>query len=232
VTAEGRAPDFDTLILAGGRASRMGGVDKAGLSVGATPMLVSVAQAATAAGTSRLIIVGPARAGLVHDGVSALAAGRTGWLGWVQEEPPGSGPVAGLRRGLAAATAPWLVLLAADLPFLTAAHISELVATCVRAARAPALRHGVACADTAGEAQWLTSCWRTRSLRSALAAYSDDSLRGVLAALNPAAMRLEVSAGDPPPWLDCDTPDDLATARQAWTARAEDPGGSRNDDPR
>ena len=225
MTAVASAPDFDTLILAGGRASRMGGVDKAGLAVGATPMLVSVAQAAAAADTSRLIIVGPIRAGSVHDGVSTLAAGRPGWLGWVQEEPPGSGPVAGLRRGLAAASAPWLVLLAADLPFLTAAHIRELLAAGVRAARDPELRPGVACADATGQPQWLTSCWQTSSLRSALAAYSGDSLRGVLASLHPAAIRLAVPAGDPPPWLDCDTPDDLATARRAWMSGAEDPGG-------
>jgi len=225
VTAVGSAPDFDTLILAGGRASRMGGVDKAGLAVSATPMLVSVAQAAAAAGASRLIIVGPTRAGAVHDGVATLAAGRTGWLGWVQEEPPGSGPVAGLRRGLASVAAPWLVLLAADLPFLTAAHIRELLGAGLRTARDPELRPGVVCTDPTGLPQWLTSCWQTSSLRAALAAYSGDSLRGVLASLDPAAIRLEVPAGDPPPWLDCDTPDDLATARRAWTERADDPGG-------
>jgi molybdenum cofactor guanylyltransferase len=203
----------------------MGGVDKVGLAVGAAPMLVSVAQAAAAAGTSRLIIVGPTRAGSVHDGVATLAAGRTGWLGWVQEDPPGSGPVAGLRRGLATAAAPWLVLLAADLPFLTAAHIRELLRAGGHAAGDPDLRPGVASTDTTGQPQWLTSCWQTSPLRAALTAYSGDSLRGVLASLNPAAIRLAVPAGDPPPWLDCDTPDDLATARRAWTERAEDPGG-------
>jgi hypothetical protein len=47
----------------------------------------------------------------------------------------------------------------------------------------------------------------------------------VLAPLNPALIRLETRAGGLPPWLDCDTPDDLATARRAWLDRAEDPGG-------
>jgi molybdenum cofactor guanylyltransferase len=200
----------------------MGGVDKAGLALGATPMLVSVARAAAIAGTSRLIVVGPARAGLVHDGLAALAAERIGWLGWVQEEPPGSGPVTGLRRGLAEATAPWLVLLAADLPFLTAAQIRELLVAGRLGARKSV---GVVSTDATGQPQWLTSCWRAGALRTALAANSGDSLRGVLAPLNPATVRLEAAAGDPPPWLDCDTPDDLATARRAWTARAEDPGG-------
>jgi molybdenum cofactor guanylyltransferase len=225
VTVVGQDADFDTVVLAGGRASRMGGADKAGLAVGGAPMLVSVAQAAAAAGTSRLIIVGPARMGSVRDGVVSLAAGRIGWLAWVQEETPGSGPVAGLRRGLAEATAPWLLLVAADLPFLTAAHIRDLLATGRPATRGHGLAVGVASTDASGQPQWLTSCWRTDSLRSALAAYSGDSLRGLLAPLNPPMTRLEATAGVPPPWFDCDTPDDLATARRAWMARTEDPGG-------
>lgn len=225
MTAVRPASDFDTVVLAGGRAARMGGVDKAGLTVGATPMLVSVGRAVAAAGSSRLIVVGPTRTGAVHHGLTALAAGRIGWLTWVQEEPPGSGPVAGLRSGLAEVSAPWLVLLAADLPFLTAGHVRDLLAAGRRAALDPELGAGVAGRDATGQPQWLTSCWRADSLRSALAAYSGDSLRGVLGPLSPATTRLEATAGDPPPWLDCDTPDDLATARRAWTARAEDPGG-------
>jgi molybdenum cofactor guanylyltransferase len=224
VTAVRPGSDFDTLVLAGGRASRMGGADKAGLAVGGPPMLVSIAQAAAAAGTSRLIVVGPARAGSVHDGLASLAAGRVGWLSFVQEEPPGSGPVAGLRCGLAGATAPRLMLLAADLPFLTAVHIRDLLAA-GRAVRDRGLGAGVVSTDATGQPQWLTSCWLTGSLRSALAAYSGYSLRGVLATLNPAMIRLEATAGDPPPWFDCDTPEDLASARHAWTARAKDPGG-------
>lgn len=223
--AVGLASDFDTVVLAGGRASRMGGADKAGLAVGGPPMLVSVAQAAAAAGASRLIVVGPARAGSVYDGLASLAAGRVGWLTWVQEDPPGSGPVAGLRCGLGGVTAPWLVLLAADLPFLTAAHIRDLLAAGRSAAGDSDLGAGVASTDATDRPQWLTSCWRTGSLRSALAAYSGDSLGGVLAPLNPAMIRLEATAGDPPPWFDCDTPDDLASARHAWTARAKYPGG-------
>lgn len=215
MTAVGPARDFDTVILAGGRAFRMGGTDKASLAVGATPMLVSVARAAAAAGTSRLILVGPPRPGPIHEDLAMLAAGRTGWLTWVQEEPPGSGPVAGLRRGLAEATAPWVALLATDLPYLTAAHLAALL-------RARSQTAGVVPADPAGHSQWLTSCWRTSVLKSALAAYGGDSLHGVLRPLNPATIRLEATAGHPPPWLDCDTPDDLATARRA-SDRPQDP---------
>jgi len=154
--------------------------------------------------------------------MTAFAAGRIRWLASVQEDRPGSGPVAGLRRGLAEVTAPWLVVLAGDLPFLTAAHVHDLL----EAARpgAPDL-DGVVSLDATGQPQWLTSCWRTGVLRSALGGYAGHSLGGVLGPLNSGTIQLAASAGAPPPWQDCDTPDDLATARRASTSRADSPGG-------
>jgi molybdopterin-guanine dinucleotide biosynthesis protein A len=220
----GRTPEFDTVVLAGGGSARMGGADKPGLAVGGTPMLISVAQAAAAAGTSRLIIVGPVRVGSVQDALAALARGRIGWLASVQEEPAGSGPVAALRRGLAEAGAARLLLLAADLPFLTAAHVTVLLTADgsrqrdagLSADGKPAGAAGVVAADANGRPQWLVSCWRTAELRSALAGYDGSSLRGLLGPLEPVLIRLAAPAGAPPPWLDCDTPDDLAAARRAW----------------
>lgn len=221
MTAPGTGQDFDTVILTGGSAARMGGADKPALAVGDTPMLVSVAQAATSAGTSRLILVGPARPGAVDDGLVALAHGRSGWLAMVQEEPAGSGPVAGLRRGLAEATARWLVLLAADLPFVTAAHLTamltagRLIAQDRAADPVAGFSNGVVAVDASGHPQWLISCWRAVSLRAALTRYDGGSLRGLFTPLRPALIRLEAT-GILAPWLDCDTPADLAAAQHAW----------------
>jgi molybdopterin-guanine dinucleotide biosynthesis protein A len=223
VTPAGPAPDFDTVVLAGGTAARMGGVDKPGLAVGGTPMLISVAQAAATAGTRRLIIVGPPRPGAVQAALTALAAGRPDWLACVREERPGRGPVAGLRRGLTEVSAPWLVLLAADLPFLTGVHLTALLTTEVSTTTARA--DGVVPADTDGRPQWLASCWRASALRPALAAYDGDSLRGLLAPLSPVLTRLHPAGAAMPAWVDCDTPDDLAEARRAWQANAADSGG-------
>jgi molybdopterin-guanine dinucleotide biosynthesis protein A len=209
----------------------MGGADKPGLAVGGTPMLVSVAQAAAAAGTNRLVIVGPLRPGAVQAGLAALAAGRPRWLMCVREEPPGGGPVAALRRGLAEVSAPWLALLAADLPFLTGAHLAALLAAAADGAAADgaaaaAALAGVVLADAAGRPQWLTSCWRASELRTALAAYDGDSLHALLAPLRPGLTRLGTASGAGPPWLDCDTPDELAAARRAWRVHAGDSGGT------
>jgi molybdopterin-guanine dinucleotide biosynthesis protein A len=221
VTRAHPAPDFDAVILAGGGSARMGGADKPSLMVGGRPLLMSVAQAAAAAGAGRLIVVGPSRPGVVTASLATLAAGRPGSLVWVHEEPAGRGPVAGLRRGLAEVSAPWLAVLAADLPFLTGAHLTALLTADDQEPAA-----GVVLSDAEGRPQWLASCWRTSSLRSALAAYDGDSLHGLLAPLNPALARLGTPGAAMPPWLDCDTPDDLAAARSAWLANAADSGGA------
>jgi molybdenum cofactor guanylyltransferase len=240
-------PEFDTVILAGGRAARLAGADKPGLVVGGAPMLVLVARAAAAAGTRRLIIVGPRRPGAVQQALSAAAAGLPGGLIYVGEEPPGSGPVPALRRGFAEVSAPWLALLAADLPFLTGTHVAAILAACHAApsADSPAASArseagaegaegapsgvsagsaaagdpaGVVLADDQRRPQWLAGAWRAASLRAALADYHGSSLHGLLGPLNPALMDLSARPGMPPPWLDCDTPADLGAARRALAA--------------
>ena len=184
---------FGMIILAGGRASRLGGQDKPGLVVGDRTLIASVARAGTGAGARQVIVVGPERPGL--DGVS-----------FVREEPPGEGPVPALRRGLAEASEPWVAVLAADLPFLRAGHLDTLLS-------AAGGQSGAILVDEAGRPQWLAGCWRTDALRRAAAGYHQDSLRGLLGPLAPALVRLTPTPGEPPPWLDCDTLEDLRQAR-------------------
>jgi molybdenum cofactor guanylyltransferase len=209
-------PEFDAVILAGGRATRMGGADKPALLVGTEPMVVSVARAAVSAGAGRLIVVGPRRDGPVQEALAAVAVGAAGPTGasaglrMVREEPPGGGPVAALRAGLAEVTAPWLVLLAADLPFLRGRQLTELLRLALATRRTGALA-----ADADGKPQWLSGGWQTGVLRAALDSYDGNSLHGLLAPLDPALMRATGDGSGPAPWLDCDTPDELAAARQA-----------------
>jgi len=47
----------------------------------------------------------------------------------------------------------------------------------------------------------------------------NEALRGLLGPLDPVLLPDETAAGEPPPWLDCDTTDDLRRARD-WAARA------------
>ena len=81
------------IILAGGRATRLGGADKPGLVVGGQTLLGAVVAAGTEAGARPIVVVGPARSDIAD-------ARRGSALRVVREEPPGSGPVPALRRGL------------------------------------------------------------------------------------------------------------------------------------
>lgn len=215
-------PEFDAIILAGGRGTRLGGADKPGLVVGAESMAAAVARAAVAAGARRVVLVGPVRPDL------AAIVPPEGLL-LAREEPPGAGPVPALRAGLREARAPWVAVLAADLPFLRASHLRAILdAATVDSGRGRPESTGVRSepgqgallADDTGRAQWLTGCWATAGLRAALGGYDGTSLRGLLGPLDPALVRWRPAAGEPPPWLDCDTPDALAAAR-GWPGYGE-----------
>jgi len=192
---------YEIIVLAGGGARRLGGRDKPGLVVGARTLLETVVGAS--AGAERIIVVGPRRAGLDR-------------VLFVQETPPGAGPLPALRCGLAEVTEPWVALLAADLPFLRAAQIGLVVRAAVENER------GAVLADDARQPQWLAGCWQTSALRAALAGYAGDSLRGVLGPLQPALIRPGLAPGEPPPWLDCDTPGDVDRARKLSRYRGEE----------
>ncbi|NED58818.1 NTP transferase domain-containing protein [Micromonospora aurantiaca] len=104
---------YAAILLAGGAARRMGGVDKPARAIGGRPMLHRVLDAV--ADADQRIVVGSS--GPLPRGV------RT-----AREEPPGGGPVAATAAGLA-----WLdpgtttvAVLAADLPLLTTAAVAEL----------------------------------------------------------------------------------------------------------
>ncbi len=209
------ARTFDAVVLAGGRGTRLGGADKPGLVVGRRTLLGSVVSAVTEAGASRVVVVGPERAAALRPGTGSPGTGSGGGrVSYTREEPPGGGPVAALRCGLAEVSAPDVVLAAADLPFLRPAHVTRLLAA-LAGQGAP----GVVLLDASGRPQWLAGCWPAAVLRAALRAYAGSSLRGVLGPLEPAALPDETAAGEPPPWLDCDTADDLRVARE-WAARA------------
>lgn len=196
---------FDAIVLAGGQARRLGGADKPGLVVGGRTLATAVLLAAAEA--DRVIIVGPPRAEL-------RGLRPPGRLRTVQEDPPGSGPVAALRRGITEVSAPWVAVLAADLPFFGGYHLRQLL-TAAGAARTGPRRppHGAILVDGTGRPQWLAGCWQTAALRVDLQVYRGTTLRGLFAPLQPATVALNPAPGEPPPWFDCDSPEDLRRAR-------------------
>lgn len=180
---------YDAILLAGGRASRLGGVAKPALCVGGVTLLDRVL--AAVAGASSRIVVGPE--------------------GCTREEPPGGGPVAAIAAGAVHVTASLVVVLAADLPFVTAATVDSLVAAVV-----PGVDVAVLVDDTNRD-QLLVAAWRTAALRSRLHALGDPAGRAARRLFDSVAVARVVVAhqmGQPPPWLDVDTEDDLRQARE------------------
>jgi molybdopterin-guanine dinucleotide biosynthesis protein A len=184
-------PPYTAVVLAGGKAARLGGQAKPQLIVGGRPILAAVLDAV--ADAERRIVVGPPQP--VPPGVLL-----------VREHPPRGGPVAAVRAGLADVETEVAVVLAGDLPFLTAAVVGQL--------RERLTGDGVLVVDDSGRDQYLLGAWRTTALGAAVAGpQGPTSLRRVLAPLAVRRFRPEVRSGEPPPWLDCDTPADLARAR-------------------
>jgi molybdopterin-guanine dinucleotide biosynthesis protein A len=184
-------PPFAAVVLAGGRAVRLGGQAKPQLDVGGRTMLATVLAAVGDA--ERRVVVGPPQP--VPTGVVL-----------VREEPPGGGPVPALRAGLAAVTHDVVAVLAGDLPFLTPEVVAGL--------RDRLTGDGVLVVDATGRDQLLLGLWRTAALRAAVAgAGGPTSMRAVLSPLAVRRWRPDAPAGGPAPWTDCDTPADLARAR-------------------
>jgi molybdopterin-guanine dinucleotide biosynthesis protein A len=181
---------YDAIVLAGGRARRLDGADKPALVVGGRTLLDRVIDAVGAA--RRVVVVGPRRS-LERDVI------------WCQEEPAGSGPVAAIAAGLPHTSADVVLVLAADLPYVSGA-IAPLLS---------ALAGGdvALLADPDGRANHLAAAWRRDALDSALAAVGDPNGAAVRSLLRSATVML---VPDEAGWgRDCDTWDDLAAARAA-----------------
>ncbi|MGY1670051.1 molybdenum cofactor guanylyltransferase [Geodermatophilus sp. SYSU D00710] len=193
MTAPAPLPPYAAVVLAGGRAARLGGRAKPQLEVGGRTMLAAVLDAVTDA--QPRVVVGPPQP-------------VPGDVVVVRERPPGGGPVAAMRAGLAPVDTDVVAVLAGDLPFVTPALVRDL--------RERLTGDGVLVVDDAGRDQYLLGVWRTAALRRALAGASGPlPVRRVVASLTVTRHRPDRRPGTPPPWTDCDTPADLARARAA-----------------
>jgi len=102
------------VVVAGGSARRMGGVDKLALEVGGRTLLDRVLRAVRPL-CEQVVVIGPARPTAVA-GVS-----------FTMEGVPGGGPVPAVAAGLAVLDGlAEVVVLAADLPLLTTTHLDRL----------------------------------------------------------------------------------------------------------
>jgi molybdopterin-guanine dinucleotide biosynthesis protein A len=202
----GTAPDLCVIVLAGGSGSRIGGADKP-MRLVAGQTMVSRVLAAGADARIR-VVVGP-------PGLPVPAGVAQVW-----ESPAGGGPVAAVAAGLRAVGAEddgvprQVAVLACDLPLLTSTAVGDLRERLDRTGADVAVYR-----DRQGRRQLLCGLWWEPVLRAVLPDEPTGApMRRLFDGLHVA--ELEHTGGGPPPWYDCDTPDELAQA-QRWAGAAE-----------
>lgn len=208
---------FDAIILAGGRGSRLGGVDKGALPVGGRALLDRVLDAARAA--ERVVVVGD---GPVPAGVLLT-----------REEPVFGGPAAAVVAGLRALRMPsappgasaLVLVLACDLPEAPAgvALLLDAAAATEDAEGAEATEGGIpgaggeraadgwCLAEADGRLQWLFGLYRASALERAADALGDPTDRSMGRLLG--GLDLVAVSAPARVTMDIDTPEDV----QRWT---------------
>ncbi|MGO2608510.1 MAG: nitrilase-related carbon-nitrogen hydrolase, partial [Brachybacterium tyrofermentans] len=201
------------IVLAGGASSRLGGTDKTRMEVAGATTLERVLRSAH---VDERIVVGPA-----GDGGPDLA--RIHGARFVLEDPPRSGPLAALARGVAEISGDLsdgpgggatVLVLGGDMPLLRAETLTALTSTSASEQKVAAL------AGSDGHVQYLCAAWPLARLRAALDAleqsdggWANLSLRRLYDQLATDELLTRAAAGAE--GADIDTPDALEAVRQA-----------------
>ncbi|MFE5936970.1 NTP transferase domain-containing protein [Streptomyces sp. NPDC056470] len=187
---------YDAIVLAGGGAKRLGGADKPGVRVGGRALLDRVLAGCRGAG--RTVVVGGRR-----ETVRPVV--------WAREDPPGGGPLAGLGAGVREVGAELVLVLSADLPFLDEDTGRRLLDALTDAPDADA----ALLVDADGRDQPLVAAYRAAALRREvdLLTTAHGTLSGLPLRLLTQGLRLVRVTAGPLASFDCDTWEDIATAR-------------------
>ncbi|MEE1803564.1 NTP transferase domain-containing protein [Streptomyces sp. JV176] len=188
---------YDAIVLAGGAARRLGGVDKPGVRVGGRALLDRVLAASD--GAADTVVVGGRR-----------PTARP--VRWTREEPPGGGPLAALDAGVRSmrTDTETVLVLSADLPFLSRSAVRRLLGTLVGSGVDAALL-----TDADGRDQPLVAAYRAEPLRREIALLRTEygSLAGLPLRLLVDELELAWVEAEPLASFDCDTWEDISTAR-------------------
>ena len=178
---------MNAIILTGGESSRFGS-DKSEAVIANRTLLEHVADQLS---DCSLIIVGP---------TSSITAQ------YVQEDPIGGGPVAGIAAGIESVKSERVAIYAVDTPF--APYCRCLLEAAFEG-------DGVVAVDGEGYSQYLGGIYKSESLRAVLQGQSElsgQSVRKLFSKLN--LVRVEVP--QPELLMDIDTREDLAKAREIY----------------
>ena len=127
------------VVVAGGRSTRFGDADKATAALAGVPMIRRVADRLAPVVDSLVVNCRAEQVPAIRDAM----AGYPLPVAYAEDENADEGPLAGLRTGLAAADAPYAVVVSCDVPFVDPAlveHLSDRAAG--RDAAVPRLEDG------------------------------------------------------------------------------------------
>jgi len=204
---DGDEPDHDALtvaILAGGRGSRLGGVDKATLVLGSRTILDLILDAVGPLAQEVIVVANDDR--LTGDPRLTV----------IRDPDPHAGVLPALLAALDAATTPLLLLVACDMPFVSAQVVSMLARL--------AADHDAVVPDVDGHLQPMLAIYRVEPCRAAIQAAIARGDRRMISFLDDLPTRrvaeVELRAADPElrSFFNVNTPADLDAAR-ALTAR-------------
>jgi molybdopterin-guanine dinucleotide biosynthesis protein A len=167
-------PEFNAVIIAGGRATRLGGIDKTALRFNGRTLLQCALDAVRRA--ERVAVVGFGIDLEPADGVSQT-----------EEEPRWGGPAAALAAGmrnLRHSPLEHTVVIAADMPRVAGAV--ALLLDAIDDEHDGAIHDGVIAVDSAGRRQHLLGVYRTSALRRAVAVAgsTNAAMRAITGALH------------------------------------------------
>ncbi|MEX2649912.1 MAG: molybdenum cofactor guanylyltransferase MobA [Alphaproteobacteria bacterium] len=194
--------DVAGVVLAGGRASRMGGADKGLMTVAGAPMLERViARLRPQVGLLALNVNGdPARfAPFALPVIADVIDGH-------------AGPLAGVLTGLewaAGSSKRWLATVPNDTPFLPRDLVARLAAAAVSAGA------DLACAASAGRTHPVVGLWRTSLAGDLRRAMVEEGMRKVDAWTARHRLATVDFATEPvDPFFNVNAPDDLVEAER------------------
>ncbi|MEQ9465289.1 MAG: molybdopterin-binding/glycosyltransferase family 2 protein [Haliea sp.] len=190
------------LILGAGSSSRMGGVNKLLLKVGGVPMLQRVVDAALGAELASVTVV----TGCQADEVRHLLQGRD--VRYVHNDAYREGIAGSLKLGLSSLPEDidGVMILLADMPFIEAAHLNELIAEFN-----PAIERDIVAPLREGRLG-NPIIWSSRYIPAMMNLSGDGGARPLLHEF--AANVWEVPMGDDAIFLDVDTPEALGEANR------------------
>ena len=188
--------EFAAILLSGGNARRLGGVDKATLEIAGVSCFARVLRAVALANS--VVVVGKP---------ISIEDPR---VSFIQEEPPGSGPVAAISAALSVIDTQLVTVLSVDVPLVSGAT-DQLLSAWSQGDVALVASDGI-------HESYLVSLFDTAALRGAIDALStpvNASMKSVLAHI---AYRA-VTVSDPDMLIDLDTPEDVKRVEEILSRR-------------